>query len=114
MAKKINCKWQEDQRLLVNPDGQVMPCCYLANLYYQCSLFAKQQKEDQLFEGHKAQFNHFLLQAYFKNEEDLNIFNNDVEDILNHEWFTKILPESWEKEETQHIQCSRMCGVDNE
>lgn len=114
MAKKIRCKWQEDKRFLVNPDGQLMPCCYLGNIYYQSALFTKQNRSDELFEGHNAQFNHFLLQAYFENEDDLNVFKKDVGEILEHEWFTKTLPESWESDETVHIQCRRMCEVDDE
>ena len=35
-----------------------------------------------------------------KRKAELNIFTNDLEDILNDEWFTKILPESWESEDT--------------
>ena len=23
----ITCKWLEDDNILVNPDGQVLPCC---------------------------------------------------------------------------------------
>jgi hypothetical protein len=42
------------------------------------------------------------------------LFTNDLEDILNHEWFTKTLPESWEKPETTHKLCTMMCGVDEE
>ena len=69
MANKVRCRWQEDKRLLVNPDGQAMPCCYLANLYYQSALFTKNERQDELFEGHKAQFNHPVMTEYFKREK---------------------------------------------
>ena len=71
MANKVRCRWQEDKRLLVNPDGQAMPCCYLANLYYQSALFTKDERQDELFEGHKAQFNHPVMTEYFKREKEL-------------------------------------------
>jgi hypothetical protein len=114
MANKVRCRWQEDKRLLVNPDGQAMPCCYLANLYYQSALFTKNERQDELFEGHKAQFNHPVMTEYFKREKELNVFYTTMEDILDNEWFTKILPESWESEETIHIQCKRMCSRESE
>ena len=38
-----------------------------------------------------------------------NIFKNDLEDILNNEWFTKILPKSWESKETIAGPCYRIC-----
>ena len=28
---KITCEWAKDERYVVNPDGQVWPCCYLCN-----------------------------------------------------------------------------------
>ena len=30
----IECIWGKDNRFLVNPDGQVWPCCYLGNIGY--------------------------------------------------------------------------------
>lgn len=30
----IQCEWMESQRILINPDGQVLPCCFLANVIY--------------------------------------------------------------------------------
>ena len=30
----IKCKWAAENKFLVQPDGQVVPCCYLANAMY--------------------------------------------------------------------------------
>ena len=27
----VTCKWLTMSKCLINPDGQVLPCCYLAN-----------------------------------------------------------------------------------
>ena len=54
------------------------------------------------------------MAEYFKREEELNVFHNRMADILNNEWFTKILPESWNSDETIHIQCKRMCTEESE
>ena len=32
--EKILCRWLEKKRLVVNPDGQVHPCCYFGNYHY--------------------------------------------------------------------------------
>ena len=39
-----------------------------------------------------------------------DIHTNDMKDIINGEWFTKTLPDSW-KDETKTIsQCKIWCG----
>ena len=106
MAPKIRCKWQNEKRLLVNPDGQAFPCCYLGNIYYQ----AEMTPHNQVKEGHREQNKHDLLKSYRENADKYNVFKTDVGNIVNGEWFTTTLPESWESEDTVHIQCERMCG----
>ncbi len=96
----IKCKWKQINRLLVNPDGQVYPCCYLGNLQYQYSVEGKDDlKNSQV-----------VMKEYNDNKEKYNIHNNDMRDIINSEWFTKTLPESW-KDETRTVrQCKTWCG----
>ncbi len=111
MAQKIHCRWESQKRLLVNPDGQAFPCCYLANLYYQSKVFIDNGNYDKLFEGHKAQMAHPVLASYADSADSYNVFKNDVESIVNGKWFKETLPESWKSEDTVHIQCKRMCGI---
>ena len=50
------------------------------------------------------------MQEYNDNKEKYNIHTNDMRDIINGEWFTKTLPESW-KDETKTINlCKQWCG----
>jgi len=51
---------------------------------------------------------------YYKNREEYNIFDNDLEDILNSDWFKKTLPESWEDESKLARQCKTYCQVKDE
>ena len=70
-------------------------------------------KYDELlieFPGHHAEMSQHLLVEYEKREKENNIFENEIDKIVTGEWFSKILPESWEKEETLHVQCKRMCS----
>jgi hypothetical protein len=89
-------------RILVNPDGQVWPCCYFCNKTYRGEHTGK---FDEWFHHPEEE----LFHKYYANKEDLNLQNKTMEEILNHEWFTKDLPESWEKEETRVEQCRRFC-----
>lgn len=83
----ISCKWLKERRVVVNPDGQVMPCCYLANRFYR--------------------------EEYPYNKEEHNIFNKPLEEILGEsEWFNKELPESWDNEPFK--QCIKFCSSKGE
>ena len=105
----IKCRWADLNKYLVNPDGQVFPCCYLSNVYYFCKRMEALGEYDKLPDGHKMEINQHLLTEYDRLKDENNIFKNNIEDILSGEWFTKILPESWESEETLHAQCKRIC-----
>ena len=50
------------------------------------------------------------MQEYNDNKEKYNIHNNDMRDIINGEWFTKTLPESWEDETRTINLCKQWCG----
>lgn len=109
-SPKIKCQWAKDNKYLVNPDGQVFPCCYLANLYYYSMRLGL--NSENLFSGHKAEMSQHLMVEYAKLEKENNINHTEISDIMNGEWFSKILPESWDSEDTLHVQCKRMCEVD--
>ena len=36
--KKIICQWEKVDKVLINPDGQVFPCCYLSNPAYTAKI----------------------------------------------------------------------------
>jgi hypothetical protein len=96
----IKCKWQEINRLLVNPDGQVYPCCYLGNLQYKYGVE----------ENDAARDSQAVMKEYNDNKEKYNIHSTDMRDIISSEWFTKTLPESWNDETRTTRQCKKWCG----
>ena len=51
------------------------------------------------------------LHEYMETKEDHNVFNHTLEEILNNEWFTKTLPESWNDEDKCHRLCKKFCSV---
>lgn len=123
---KTHCKWiEDDEQMLVNPDGQVLPCCYLSNYYAANNIPLKSKEEvydnvntnfrrieDQLYYIDLVNYevhNEYLYKEYNKRKDKLNIFTNDLEDILSNEWFTKILPESWEDPKKIAGPCKKIC-----
>lgn len=110
----IICRWMEENKFLVNPDQQVWPCCYLANQGYKFRQTG-QYKDKDILERKVDDIASPVMQEYYKHEDELNLKNNSLEEILNHEWYTKTLPESWDSDNPQRvcvIMCSRFMDED--
>lgn len=121
----IKCEWMKSNRLLINPDGQVLPCCYFANVMYMYDKLGTSEKiaekrnqiNDQI--GNKNIIQNQtrdadILMDYYDEKEKYNIHNNSLEDIIESDWFTKRLPESWDDEETSARHCIKYCQAKNE
>ncbi len=96
----VTCKWLEKSKILVNPDGQVIPCCYLANTLYLNSIKPEQ--------GRNWNINPTLIK-YKENKKRYNLNNHTLEEILTSDWFNIDLPESWESYETIPSACAVWC-----
>tara|TARA_B100000902_G_scaffold345473_1_gene351563 strand:- start:3678 stop:4760 length:1083 start_codon:yes stop_codon:yes gene_type:complete len=90
--RKISCKWGNVNRILVNPDGYVLPCCYFAVPTYRKEKYFMQRD---------------IMKQYFKSE--LNVFKRNLLDIIEDKWFQKTLPDTW-KDGTYTPQCHNFCG----
>jgi len=78
----IRCKFLEGTtKTMINPDGQVWPCCYLASDQY-----GKPNKEE-----------HPLLKMYHDNKDKYNLQNDSVKNITNKDWFQKDLTDSFKQ-----------------
>lgn len=106
----IECIWAKDNKFLVNPDGQVWPCCYLANQAFKFKENGKWADKELIAKG-VDDITNPIIQEYRKRADELNINNNSLEDILNHEWFTDTLPRSWTGNNPHRI-CVMMCDKD--
>ena len=62
----IECIWGKDNRFLVNPDGQVWPCCYLGNIGYSEKINGRFKDKD-LLKADVDDIVHPLIQDYFEN-----------------------------------------------
>ena len=113
MSRRIKCQWMQDKKILVNPDGQVFPCCYLSNPAYELKQKNLHRNEDIIAEG-SDDIAHTIMQDYFDHEDELNILKSELTDIINHEWFEKTLPASWENVDTAHRCCREICSVEED
>ena len=119
----VICEWMQSRRAIVNPDGQVIPCCFIANVLYMVDKtdtvdeLTKQRNDvtDQI--GHKDIIKRRFLKDkvlinYYENRDKFNIFKRPLKDILADDWFNKDLPESWNDSDNVPTQCWWNCGKD--
>lgn len=96
----VTCKWLKMEKVLVNPDGQVIPCCYMANtLLLNLTVTGQGRVWD----------NNEVLKKYKDNKEQYNLDNKNMEDILTSDWFNEDLPESWKDYKTLPEMCMIFC-----
>lgn len=100
----VKCKWREAGKFLVNPDGQVWPCCYLANAEY----FKKMTNDDPTIDYPRGPMT-YIIQEYNKYEPELNAFNNSIDRIFMHKWW-RILEKSWDDPDLVDRRCVRYCS----
>ena len=97
---KIVCEWGVNNKVVINPDGQVLPCCFFCNPHF----FNKNSPEV------KSWFlEHPIMQKYQERQKEYNVFSTNLIDIINSEWYQKTLPDSW-KTDTPVYQCQKFCG----
>ena len=95
---KIVCQWRENNnRYMVNPDGQVFQCCFLKINF---------DDEDYFVKG-----KHASVDEYLDNKEKYNLENRTMNEIINDDLFAKKLPDSWKNPDAAPGPCQRYCKV---
>ena len=95
---KIVCQWRENNnRYMVNPDGQVFQCCFLKKN------FDKPYERDHFRKG-----SHTWVDEYLDNKEKYNLENHSMKEIVDSELFSKKLPDSWKNPDTAPGPCQRL------
>ena len=96
--KKVVCRWSLVNKININFDGQVWPCCYFG--------YADVGSDDI---SHQEQFySTDLIKEYNKNKLDNNIYYTDIENMLKNKWWSEYLPKSIE--ESPIPQCTENCS----
>ena len=97
--KSKMCPWANSNKIVINPDGQVLPCCYHANVHYK-KIFTNEHTQ---LDNHEIYYN-----EYFKNLKDYNVFHTPLSEIINSNWYSKLLPESIESDKPI-MTCIKRC-----
>ena len=95
---KIVCQWRENNnRYMVNPDGQVFQCCFLKINF---------DDEDYFVKG-----KHAWVDEYLDNKEKYNLKNRTMKEIVDDDLFAKKLPKTWDNIATAQRPCQKYCKV---
>ena len=95
---KIVCQWRENNnRYMVNPDGQVFQCCFLKINF---------DDEDYFVKG-----KHAWVDEYLDNKEKSNLKNRTMKEIVDDDLFAKKLPKTWVNIDTAPRPCQKYCKV---
>lgn len=92
--EEINCKWSAQNRIFINPDGVVSPCCYIGHVFFH--------------PGRWEMYNKKPLYSAF-NRDEHNLKNKSLEEILNSSWFNKTLIKSWKTNPDN--RCKKFCST---
>ena len=95
---KIVCQWRENNnRYMVNPDGQVFQCCFLKINF---------DDEDYFVKG-----KHAWVDEYLDNKKKYNLNNRTMKEIVDDDLFAKKLPKTWVNIDTAPRPCQKYCKV---
>lgn len=93
VVDSITCKFYHQKEIFISSTGQLWPCCFVWDSVVKNT------------NGINSVFNKF-------NTEWNSLFNNSVDEILMHPWYTEILQLSWNPNHNEHIKdCIVKCGM---
>ena len=102
LESKIICRWAMPRNeVVINPDGQVLPCCYHANGHYKF-------KFDHTY-GKELNHHPVYQDDYNKNEKQYNVFYTPLSEIMQSKWYNETLPNSI-KGDNPVFQCVKQCS----
>lgn len=102
LQEQIICRWAKPlNEVVINPDGQVLPCCYHANVHLQGRMLAHKSRELHDHIIYKEEYN--------KDLKLYNIFHTPLSQIMQSKWYTKTLPNSINTDNPVW-QCATQCS----
>ena len=101
-ATSIDCKFKKQKAVFLDFEGRVWPCTWTASGIYHYGENTQKDQAKRLLDHYGWDFN--------------SIRSHSIEDIMNHEWMSKTLVESWgltsdSKPIEKLMCCGRTCGT---
>lgn len=96
----IECKVAKEKNLYVTAEGVLQPCCWTAG---QMHVWYWKEKGGQIWD--------YIDQVGVDN---INAKNKSIEEIVNGDFFQKVIPDSWNKPscaEGKSAVCAKTCGT---
>lgn len=109
----IECEWKKQKQISIDYTGKVWQCCYFSTFYH----YELSPHESKTYDWINDRKDYERL-SHYENQYEIewnNIKNHTLTDIMNHQFFTKDLPESFNH--TSHdanypriLRCGKHCG----
>ena len=98
-SPNIKCKTIHEKEIFIGANYQMWPCCFLYDQQVGFS-YPKEIKEN-------------FIGKFSKYGDKWNdLLTHDIQEILNHEWFSKTLEESWDPTHPMFLQrCQKNCSL---
>ena len=97
----ISCRMLHEKRVYISHDMRLWPCCWFGDMHKD------NVRSDSVQKGREKLLQ--LESKFGKNWNDLTKYS--IEEILSHEYYSKILKDSWDTEHEFYIKrCVVECG----
>ena len=99
MTTGISCKWKKQERVFIDMNMKLWPCCWIGSSVY----YSHDNRENQDIQ--------YLYKLYGEGFNDMRIHGWDV---LNHSFFQEYLAKSWESPDNNFKRihtCGKLCGT---
>lgn len=106
LSKNVSCRWALPRNeVVINPDGQVLPCCFHANRFF----YLRTQTNKEKYEWEmKERFNSYY-DNYIDNLQSYNVFHTSLSKIMKSDFFTETLPKSIQGDNPAKL-CIKNCS----
>ena len=107
--KKIVCAALKLRNLQVSSTGLVIPCCHLSTL--EKTIWFKNHKHDDYITTYGNDNINPLMQEYIDRYYDFSLYHKNIDEIVNDEWYSKSIKNSWSSKDTASFACKKVCGI---
>lgn len=111
--KNISCQASDRANMKVSSSGFLTPCCFISTpLEWECGRRSDMANTDWYITttGKNGDPMNPTMQEFVNRHEDFILGNRPFADILQDDWYTRALFDSFKQRETAAFACKKVCG----
>ena len=75
------------------------------------TIWYKKGKHDEYITTHGNGNINPLIQEYIDRYYDFSLYHKNIDEIVNDEWYSKSIKNSWSSKDTASFACKKVCGI---